>query len=275
MPRPGPSRFITTAVAAPPHFPWEWQVFSDEEAMSVAAATRLAAEIRLKPSSLVCLATGASPKRTYELLVARARAEPLLCSRTRWMKLDEWGGLAMDDPATCERFIREGVLDPLDVPARRYFGWHSQPADADEECARVAAWLASNGPIDLQVLGLGENGHLGFNEPGDEFIPGPHVAALTPESLSHSMLDKSRGRVSYGLTLGIDDLLAARLVILLVSGTRKARQLHRLMTGRISPQFPASVLQRHSRVAIYCDEAAAALCRPFRNGGSVGGTSTA
>lgn len=235
-------------------------MFPDDETMSAAAAARLAEELRANPSALVCLATGASPKRTYELLTARAQTERQLFARARWMKLDEWGGLAMDDPASCETFLRDAILDPLEVPPERYCGWKSQPADAQAECRAIAAWLAHNGPIDLHVLGLGENGHLGFNEPALELCREPHVAALTRESLSHAMLGKSRGRVAYGLTLGMDDILGSGRILLLVTGRHKAQQLRRLVTGEISPLFPASLLRQHRSVAIYCDAAAASLC---------------
>ncbi|MDP3069988.1 MAG: 6-phosphogluconolactonase [Opitutaceae bacterium] len=246
---------------SPPTLPpsWEWHLYPDEEAMSQAVAARLAEGVRTKPDALIGLATGISPKRSYELLVASARREPTRYARARWLKLDEWGGLAMDDPATCEHFLRHLLLTPLAVPAERYFGWESRPVDAAAECRRVAAWLAANGPIDIQVLGLGKNGHLGFNEPAPQLHPGPHVATLSSESLSHSMLRQSRGRVAYGLTLGMDDILGARHIFLLVSGARKARQLRRLVTGEISPEFPASLLRRHRGVVVFCDAAAAAL----------------
>lgn len=242
------------------HHAWEWHLFPDAEAMSEAAAVRVAAELRAKPTALVCLATGASPRRTYELLVARAKAEPRLHAQARWIKLDEWGGLAMDDPASCETFLRDTLLDPLGVPPDRYRGWQSQPEDAQAECRAIESWLARHGPIDLQVLGLGENGHLGFNEPAPELRRGPHVAKLSRESLSHAMLGESRSQVAYGLTLGMDDILHSHRILLLVTGRHKAQQLRRLVTGEISPQFPASLLRRHRAVAIYCDAAAASLC---------------
>jgi galactosamine-6-phosphate isomerase len=238
---------------------WEWQVHPDEAAMSRAAAARLGAEIRAKRNSLVCLATGESPRRTYELLVAHAQAEPDLYSQVRWLKLDEWGGLAMDDPASCEYFLRQAILTPLAVSPERYFGWESQPADPAAECRRIAAWLAANGPVDIQILGLGENGHLGFNEPAAQIQSAPHVAELSDSSLSHSMLAQRRGRVAYGLTLGMGNILGAKKILLLVSGKRKARQLHRLVCGKISPQFPASLLRRSPRVTIFCDDDAASL----------------
>lgn len=249
-------------------FSWAWQRYPDEESMSVAAAARAALEIRAKPDLLISLATGASPRRAYELLTERARSEPELFSRARWIKLDEWGGLAMNDPATCETFLREVLLDPIGVPPERYFGWESRPADVEAECSRVSRWLAANGPIDLQILGLGENGHLGFNEPAPALQKGPHRAQLSPVSLSHAMLGRSKGRVSYGLTLGMDDILNSRKILLLVSGTRKAQQLLRLFAGGVSNDFPASWLQRHSDVVVFCDAAAAALVdRELMNAG--------
>jgi galactosamine-6-phosphate isomerase len=241
------------------HHCWEWHFHPDEESMSVAVAARMASEVRLKGNSLICLATGASPKRTYELVAAHARAEPDLYAQARWVKLDEWGGLAMDDPASCENFLRRVLLAPLAVPPERYFGWESQPADAAAECRRVAAWLTLHGPIDIEVLGLGENGHLGFNEPASQLQPGPHVAQLSSASLAHSMLGRRRGRVAYGLTLGMEDILGARRILLLVSGRRKARQLLRLATDEISPQFPASMLRLYPAVSVFCDAAAASL----------------
>ncbi|MCB1121358.1 MAG: 6-phosphogluconolactonase, partial [Verrucomicrobiae bacterium] len=217
----------------------EWHRFANEELLSEAVSERLAGEVRKKQDSLICLATGASPKRTYELLAAKARKQPSLFEKTRWMKLDEWGGLAMDDPASCEYFLRQTLLNSLAVPPERYFGWISQPANTEEECDRVAEWLKANGPIDIQVLGLGENGHLGFNEPAQELQSGPHVAELSAVSMGHSMLANKQGKVAFGLTLGMNDILSARQIILLVSGERKSKQLLRLATGEESPQFPA------------------------------------
>ena len=241
---------------------WEFNAYPDEESMSVAVANRLIEELRAKPNALIGLATGDSPKRAYELMVARARTEPSLFAQARWIKLDEWGGLTMDDPASCESFLRRHVLAPLAVPCDRYFGWESQPDDPDVECRRMAAVLAANGPIDVQVLGLGANGHLGFNEPADRLQGGPHIAQLSRASLSHSMLNLSRGRVSYGLTIGMDDILQARRILLIVSGERKARQFHRLVTGNASPDFPASFLRHRPSVSSYCDAAAAKLLPP-------------
>lgn len=237
-------------------------VAADHEDMSRRVVARMADELRQQPDSLVCLATGASPQRAYELLASAGQADPALVARARWLKLDEWGGLDMDDPATCEIYLRRTLLDPLEVPPARYMGWHSNPADPQAECRRMADWLHTHGPIDLLILGIGENGHLGFNEPAEHLQADPHIAHLAPTSLRHSMLDQCRGTVSYGLTLGIGDILAARRILLLASGPQKAAQLLRLFSGPVTADFPASMLLVHAAVTVCCDTAAAALLPP-------------
>jgi len=239
-----------------------WLVAPDYEGMSRLVAARIADELRHQPDSLVCLATGASPQRAYELLAAQGQAEPALVAQARWLKLDEWGGLAMEDPATCEAYLRRCLLDPLRVPAERYAGWHSNPPDPEAECRRIAAWLDAHGPIDLLTLGVGANGHLGFNEPAATLQSGPHVARLAATSLRHSMLDQCQGHVSYGLTLGIGDILNARRILLLASGPAKAAQMLRLFAEPPSAEFPASMLHCHPHVTVFCDRAAAALLPP-------------
>jgi galactosamine-6-phosphate isomerase len=231
------------------------QVFPDHEEMSRHAANWLAERIRQRPESLISLAAGSTPGRTYELLAERGMREPSIFARARWLKLDEWGGLTMDDPATCEYQLRRILITPLDA-GDRYTSFASQPADPAVECARIAAWLAANGPIDVAVLGLGINGHLGFNEPADKLTPHAHVADLSDASLTHAMLNETTGRPTYGVTLGIADLLQAREVLLVVSGTTKQSPMKRLLRGKIETQFPASFLHLHPRVTALVDAAA-------------------
>ena len=230
-------------------------IYANHEEMSRAAADWLLNRIqrKLKPSSLICLATGATPMRCYELLSQEPKET---FAGVQILKLDEWGGIPMSSPATCETFLRKSLVDPLDLQSR-YYGFESQPADPAAECKRVSDWLAANGPIDYCVLGLGVNGHLGFNEPAEFLTPHAHVATLSAESLTHSMLAGLKQRPTYGLTLGIADLLASREILLVVSGESKAAPMRRLLTPEISTHFPASFLWLRPRVTILCDRAAA------------------
>jgi galactosamine-6-phosphate isomerase len=230
-------------------------VFPDHETMSRFAADRLAARLNEKPNSLICLATGTTPTRTYELLAQKRGAVPRLFERVRVIKLDEWGGLAMSDPATCEQYLRQYFVDVLGL-ADRYVGFHSHPADPENECRRIRGWLEDNGPIDICVLGLGLNGHLGFNEPAPALKPHAHIARLSASSLGHSMLERAAGRPTYGLTLGMADLMHSRQIILLLSGPAKQGPLRRLLHDPISMDFPASLLQLHPRVSLLSDSTA-------------------
>jgi len=257
-----PPRTAHATMAAPgTHFPFTLHVAPDYEAMSQAASGCIAAEIQRQPDALICLASGASPARTYELLAERGRTEPQLFNRIRVITLDEWVGLTVDDPASCATYVREKLVKPLQIGPDRFFAWKSQPADPQAECRHVADWLAANGPISLCILGLGTNGHLGFNEPADELQAGPHLAELSEASLTHAMLGQTGREARFGLTLGMTDILCSRKVILLVSGPRKAEQMRRLFTQRISTHFPASLLWLHPALMIFSDRPAASLLR--------------
>jgi galactosamine-6-phosphate isomerase len=228
------------------------QVFPDYEALSQHAAGVLIERLRAKPDALFCLAAGATPTRTYALLAEHYQVEPELFGRMRVLKLDEWSGLAMNDSASCERFLRDTLVEPLRL-SDRYIGFESQPVNPHADCARIAGWLNGHGPIDLCVLGLGVNGHLGFNEPGPHLSPHAYVAQLSTASLRHAMLDQARTGPTYGLTLGMADLLQARQILLLVSGAAKSGPLRTLLQSEITTEFPASFLWLHGNVTLLCD----------------------
>ena len=229
----------------------------DSEVMSRWAANQIRKLVQAKPCALVGLATGSSPLRTYQLLGRMAAKESRLFRALRILKLDEWGGLDMDDPASCESYLRRNVLRPWGVKAARYVGWNSRPKNPATECKRISRWLERNGPMDLCVLGLGLNGHLLLNEPGPGLTAAPHVARLTRESQHHAMLQQARRRPRYGLTIGLGDILQARRILVLVSGAKKAEPLQRMVKGPVTTGCPASFLQLHPNVTIACDRAAA------------------
>ena len=233
-----------------------FDVHRDYDEMSRRGAEVIVGEVRRKPDLLLCAATGGTPTRTYELFGEQAREERGLFARLRVFKLDEWGGLEMDDPATCESYLRRHLIGPLGVSEDRCFGFRSNPADAGEECRRVEAMLEAVGPIDVCVLGLGVNGHLGFNEPAESLRPGTHVAALSESSMAHPMLGAAKGKVKYGLTLGIGGVMRSRSVLLLVNGAHKREAMRRLREGRVTTGFPASFLWLHGDVTCLCDRAA-------------------
>ncbi len=234
-------------------------VAEDYASTSRAASEWLAGAIQAKPDSLLCLATGASPTGTYAGLAERCAARPELFRKVRYIKMDEWGGLPMDDQASSEFYLRKHVLGPLRVDEQRYFAWNSRPLDEAAECRRVAGWVQSNGPISIAIIGMGLNGHVGFNEPSDSLPCGPHVAELSLMSQQHSMLGDQKGKIHSGYTLGMDDILRSHKILLLVSGASKAEPMRQLFSRQITTRFPASLLWLHPNLSIFCDRASTSL----------------
>ncbi len=224
---------------------------SREELDEIAAEVMLRA-LREKPDALFCLATGSSPEGAYALFVRRAIGEHLPVHRLRIVKLDEWCGLSKTDPATCESFLRRRVIEPLGIAEDHYLAFDGEAADPEAECLRIGARLSEAGPIDLCVLGLGRNGHLGLNEPGEFLEAGPHVARLEERTMLHSMLAGHRGAGSgvetlpdRGMTLGMRDIMQSRIVLFLASGPEKEEAWEGFRSGRISTKHPSSLLHLH------------------------------
>jgi len=230
---------------------------NDYQAMSRLACELIVEELRRQPDLLLCAASGSTPLGCYERLAEQRQAEPQLFDHLRLLKLDEWGGLPMDDPATCEAYLRHYLIEPLGITDNRYLTFQSNPPDPQAECQRIRALLAEHSPIGLCLLGLGMNGHLGLNEPADSLSAVAHIVELSESSKQHSMLDKATKPPAYGMTLGMAEILAARKIVLLVSGSNKRRQLSRLRSPQISTAFPASLLWLHNDVTCLFDEEAA------------------
>ena len=229
-------------------------VLPDREALDREAAALVWEAAQAKPGLLVCLASGDTPIGTYALL---ASATDRLAN-ARFIQLDEWAGLGRDDPASCAAFLEGTVRGPLAVPPERWIGIRGDAPDAAAECRRVSAALEDAGPIDLCILGLGRNGHLGLNEPAESFDPSCHVATLAEQSRGHPMLAGTDDSVREGLTLGMGDILRARRVLLLVSGAAKQAPLARLAARQVTPTLPASLLWLHGDAVCLCDRDAAA-----------------
>jgi len=232
-------------------------IADDDEALSREAAQRILRALTAKPNLLLCAAGGSTPRRAYQLLVENHASNPRAFQSLRIVKLDEWGGIAMDDPGSCETQLRKLLVDPLDLSLERYFGLRSDAETPELECEKLRDRLAIDGAIDLCVLGLGTNGHLGMNEPGSSLQLGPHVAFLSEATFRHPMLAHSHTRPTYGLTLGMGDIMASLKILLLVSGANKRDPLQRLMQRVITTQFPASFLWLHPNCYLLCDRDAA------------------
>ena len=234
------------------------QVLDDHESLSRAASTRVLNALASKPDLLVCAAGGSTPLRTYDLLAEHAARQRDAFRSMRLVKLDEWGGLPMGADGTCEAQIRSHLVGPLVIRGERYIAFSSHPADPQAESARVHRLITSEGPIDLCVLGLGMNGHVAMNEPAAFLQPTAHVAKLTQATLAHPMLAAVKLKPTFGLTLGMAEILSSREILLLVSGAAKHQPLQRLLRREITTEFPASFLWLHPNWKLFCDRDATA-----------------
>lgn len=226
-------------------------VKEDYDSMSRAAARVVLEIVRRKPDSVLCVATGASPLGLYRELGKHHDK----MAKVRVVKLDEWGGLPPRGPATCETYIREHILGPWGVPAEHFIGFHGDARSPEAECTRVLAEIENLGGIDLCLLGMGADGHLGLNYPG-EALPA-HAARTDASKLRHAMLDAATATPTHGLTLGMADILLSRQIVLVVNGANKTEGAKRLLSGEITAQFPASFLWLHPDIHLFLDREAA------------------
>jgi galactosamine-6-phosphate isomerase len=230
------------------------RICTDHEAVSRAAAHLVLQSLAAKPDLLLCAAGGSTPLRTYDLLGEAQAHTPKVFDSLRLVKLDEWGGLPMGAAGTCEEQMRTHLLGPLKVGTERYLGFNSQPENPKAECERVRKQLVDEGPIDLCVLGLGANGHIAMNEPASFLQLFAHIAQIAESTLQHPMLATTNSKPTYGLTLGMGEILASREILLLVSGTKKRGPMRRLLSREITPDFPASFLWLHAHWSLLCDK---------------------
>lgn len=206
-----------------------------------------------KPDLLLCTATGNSPTKTYELLAEEFVSDPMKFSKIRVIKLDEWGGIEPEESGSCESYLRENLLGPLQISNERYIGFNSNPENPLQECTRISTHLAKDGPIDLCILGFGSNGHLALNEPAEFLQAQCHVAELSSSSLNHKMTSGMKKKPSYGLTLGMADILYSKQILILISGSGKSKMVKQLLSGMVSTQLPASFLWLHPNTVCLID----------------------
>jgi len=225
----------------------------DYDEMSRQAGAALIGDIRRFPRQVLCTATGNSCLGLYQWLATRHKEDPSLFKQLGIVKLDEWGGMDETDPASCEAYLRTHVTGPLQISEDRYIGFSNRNPSPEKECERIDQALARHGGIGSCILGLGVNGHIGFNEPADFLVAGSHKASLSRSSKMHGMLQKSNGSPEFGLTLGMGTIMRSRKVILLLSGDGKHAVIEELLQGRISTRLPASFLWMHPDVTFLRD----------------------
>ena len=232
----------------------------DYREMSRAAANIISAQILLKPDCVLGLATGSSPVGTYEQLIEWYKKGDLDFSQVTTVNLDEYVGLAPDHDQSYYYFMHHNLFDSVNLRPGSTNLPDGCAADMDAECIRYDTLLRTLG-VDLQLLGPGNNGHIGFNEPDKEFSKGTHIVTLTESTLEAnkrffaSIDDVPKTAIS----MGTYDIMQAKRILMVASGKAKAEAVKAMLTGPITPQMPASILQFHRNFTLVADEEALSL----------------
>ena len=220
-----------------------------------AVADELAARLAARVAGRLVLPTGDTPAPLYAEIVARANGGSLSLAETELILLDEYVGLEPGDPARCDAQLRAELVDRLPTPRPRF---RAIPVDTlTPEVAAAAHDATAAAGIDIALVGLGRNGHVGFNEPGSTADSPTRVVELTDESIAAAVGYGAHGRPTHGITLGLSRLLQASEIWLLVTGAHKAEVLRTALEGPETPVCPASYLRRHPRLVVWADELAA------------------
>ncbi|SFW85264.1 galactosamine-6-phosphate isomerase [Chitinophaga sancti] len=232
------------------------EVCSSYDEISVKAKNIIIEKLCSQRALHLCAATGGSPTGLYKELAAEYIKHPGLFDRLHITKLDEWGGIDMSHPGTCETYLQKYLIQPLKIAGDRYLSFQSNPEDPKAECNKIKNELCRLGGIDICILGLGMNGHLALNEPGCVLESQCHVAQLDLQSLAHPMLGDGE-RPKYGLTLGMAEILQAKQIILLISGEKKKDIALKLLSSkRVTTSLPASFVWLHPNVKCLVDSEA-------------------
>jgi glucosamine-6-phosphate deaminase len=234
------------------------RVADDTAGVAQLAADVVEATIRQKPNAVFAMPTGRTPVPLYRELARRYQDGRLDFSKTRVFNLDEWVGVASDDDGSFAQFMNEHFYSRVNVPPYQRAIPNALAMDLDAECRHYEELIQAAGGLDLAILGLGGNGHIGFNEPGTSFQSHTHVVELMPETLAaNRFMFANREPPNRGLSMGIATILEARRVLMLVTGGEKASILACALNGPIDESVPASALQRHPAVEVVVDRAAA------------------
>lgn len=228
-----------------------------------AAAQRVLRHLRATPTLVLGLPTGTTPVPLYRALVRAYQHGRADFSRATTFNLDEFIGVGAGDPGSYRTFMETHLFAHINLPARRAHVLDGRARDWRREAARYEARITRAGGLDLVILGIGRNGHLGFNEPGPTLTARTHRVALRPESRrANAALFGGRWQdvPTHALSMGIGTILGAREVVLLATGESKAAVVARALRGPVTTRVPASLLQVHPRVTVVLDRAAASRC---------------
>lgn len=227
------------------------------EEMSLRAAEIIRDQLAAKPDSVFGLPTGSTPIGTYKNLAKMCAEGSADFSKAATFNLDEYYPIKKSDSQSYDKFMRTNLFDHINVPNDMIHIPNGEAEDPDAECKAYDECIASFGGIDLQLLGIGRNGHIGFNEPDSEgLIAGTHKTSLTEDTIdANARFFESEADVPrHALTMGMASILFAKKIVMLINGKNKAEAMKYMLSDRITTECPATMLKLHKDVTIFCDE---------------------
>ena len=236
---------------------------TDYKDMSRKAANIISAQVIMKPNCVLGLATGSTPIGTYQQLIEWYKKGDLDFSDVTTVNLDEYKGLPRTNDQSYYYFMHQNLFDQVNINPENTHLPNGMEPNSEKECARYESLIHSLGGVDLQLLGLGHNGHIGFNEPGEAFEKETHCVNLTESTIkANARFFASMDEVpKQAYTMGIKSIMSARKILLIATGEAKADALYKSLYGPITPNVPASILQLHPDVTVVADEDALKLIR--------------
>lgn len=228
------------------------------EALSKQAADDVVQWMQSRPDPLICTASGDTPAGLYQQLVEKVNRNELAVSHWSFVGLDEWVGMNGDDEGSCRYHLDRQLFHPLQIADDNISFFDGRAGDLQQECDSVEAFIRQHGGMDVAILGLGMNGHIGMNEPGTSVALRSHVTDLDPvtQDVGQKYFTTQQA-LTKGITLGLQTLLEAKHILLLVSGAHKAGIVRKILEEEISEQLPGSLLRNHPGLKVYLDAGAA------------------
>ncbi len=234
----------------------------DYKDMSRKAANIISAQVILKPDCVLGLATGDSPIGTYQQLIDWYKKGDVDFSQVRTYNLDEYYGIADDDPQSYHYFMNKYFFSQINIDPANVHVPVGSNTDIEDACSSFDKMVAEAGFCDLQLLGIGRNGHIGFNEPDDVFSKGTHCVDLTESTIEANsrLFEREEDVPRRAYTMGVQTIMNARSILVVANGDKKAQAVYDMCFGPVTPKCPASILQLHTNVTVVADEEALALC---------------
>jgi glucosamine-6-phosphate isomerase len=238
------------------------QIFKSYNELSLHAAERIIALVKNKPGAVLCLAAGDTPRLAYNLVTKKAIEEKIDFSHCTFIGLDEWVGIPPENEGSCHFFLRTNIFDPLHISSSQIHLFDAMSENLVQECVVMDKIIAEKGGIDLMLVGVGMNGHIGFNEPGVSVNNYSHVIDLDSATQSVGQkYFKNTTTLKKGITLGLNHLLEAREVIMMANGLKKAEVISKALEAKINTNIPASIIRTHPHGVVMIDEEAGSLLK--------------